>query len=617
LPENNLFLLNDLKNQVTQLDKHLAHLNRQSDRYTNFRLISFILGALASGAVLVFVGIWQWVAATPITMTPFVIAISRHRQVEAQMLRETIWLKLKQSQIARMTLTWDNIPASLSSHFQTQHPFASDLDLIGEKSLHQLIDTAVTLEGSQRLLDWLSETRVDFTCISQRQKRIQELVPLTSFRDELGINSTLIPSEFGEKWSGNQMVEWLQDTTTASLQPVLKILIPLAMVNITLGVLYFLKILPPLWIGTVIIYGIISAIQIRKIGHIFQDAFLLRDGLYRLGRVFNFLETYDYGGRPHLEELCRPFIIDDERPSSQLSQVQRVVSAVSLQKNPFLWGLLNFILPWDIYFAHRMDICKQDLKTLLPNWLDVWFELEALSSFATYAYLNLEVTFPKLLLPENTGENISFAAQNLGHPLIPADKRICNDFSTDKLGSIFIITGSNMAGKSTFLRTLGVNLAMAYAGGPVVASNLTTSLFRLFTAIRVTDSVIDGFSYFYAEVRRLKALLGELERESESPLFFLIDEIFRGTNNRERLIGSRAYTKALAGGNGIGVIATHDLELVHLAEEMTNVKNYHFRDDVQDGRMVFDYKLYPGPCPTTNALKIMQLAGLPVAGNSL
>ena len=156
------------------------------------------------------------------------------------------------------------------------------------------------------------------------------------------------------------------------------------------------------------------------------------------------------------------------------------------------------------------------------------------------------------------------------------------------------------------------NLALAYAGGPVVAQSFAARLFRLYTSIRVSDSVTDGFSYFYAEVRRLQGLLAALEEADERPLFFLIDEIFRGTNNRERLIGSQSFVQALVGGRGVGLIATHDLELVKLADENTAVSNFHFRDDVVDGQMVFDFRLRPGPCPTTNALKIMRLAGLPV-----
>jgi DNA mismatch repair ATPase MutS len=159
---------------------------------------------------------------------------------------------------------------------------------------------------------------------------------------------------------------------------------------------------------------------------------------------------------------------------------------------------------------------------------------------------------------------------------------------------------------------LGLNLCLTYAGGPVCAASLHTLPFRLFTSIRVTDSVTDGISYFYAEVKRLKALLDALEMDHPLPLFFLIDEIFRGTNNRERLIGSRSYIQALVGQHGVGAISTHDLELVRLADDMPSLKNYHFTESVADRRMLFDYQLRSGPCPSTNALKIMQMEGLPV-----
>jgi DNA mismatch repair ATPase MutS len=181
-----------------------------------------------------------------------------------------------------------------------------------------------------------------------------------------------------------------------------------------------------------------------------------------------------------------------------------------------------------------------------------------------------------------------------------------------KPGEVALITGSNMSGKSTFLRTVGVNLALAYAGAPVNAAKLDLHLMRLFTCIQVADSLADGFSYFYAEVHRLKRLLDQMKINDSVPLFYLIDEIFRGTNNRERRIGSRAYVQALANSAGVGIISTHDLELAKLAIESNSILNYNFRDDVIEGKMVFDYCLRPGPSPTTNALKIMELEGLPV-----
>ena len=169
-----------------------------------------------------------------------------------------------------------------------------------------------------------------------------------------------------------------------------------------------------------------------------------------------------------------------------------------------------------------------------------------------------------------------------------------------------------MAGKSTFLRTIGVNLCLCYAGAPVNAERLETSLFRLFTCIKVSDSVQDGLSYFYAEVKRLQALLAAATREDPLPVLFLIDEIFRGTNSRERLIGSRSYIRALSESTAVGLVATHDLELIKLADEIKGVVNFHFREEVAGGKMVFDYRLRSGPCPTTNALIIMELEGLPV-----
>jgi DNA mismatch repair ATPase MutS len=164
------------------------------------------------------------------------------------------------------------------------------------------------------------------------------------------------------------------------------------------------------------------------------------------------------------------------------------------------------------------------------------------------------------------------------------------------------------------VKAVGMNIALALAGGPVDAAALSLQPLRLFASIQIADSVTDGISYFYAEVKRLRWLLECLRAPDETPLLYLIDEVFRGTNNRERLIGSRELIRSMARERGVGLIATHDLELVTLAEEIATVRNGHFRDDVTDGRMTFDYTLRDGPCPTTNALQIMRLEGLPAPG---
>ncbi|WP_425461086.1 MutS-related protein [Fodinibius salinus] len=230
---------------------------------------------------------------------------------------------------------------------------------------------------------------------------------------------------------------------------------------------------------------------------------------------------------------------------------------------------------------------------------------------ANFAWLHPHYNFT---LPDKDAEK-PFLATSLGHPLIPEEQKVTNDVSIDQKGNILLITGSNMAGKSTFLRTMGINLALCFAGAPVNAKTLSTIPFRLFCSINVSDSLDDGLSHFYAEVKRLRELLNLLNDNHQTPVFFMVDEIYRGTNNRERLQGSKAFLKQVAGKNGVGLVSTHDLELAGLEEEIPQLSNYHFAETLEDDKMSFKYKLKPGPCPTTNALKIMEMEGLPTSTN--
>jgi hypothetical protein len=425
------------------------------------------------------------------------------------------------------------------------------------------------------------------------------------------LQATLAVDNASEQWAGQELVDWLQSENGGrSLRPLLIGLSGLALLNWLLFAGYQLWQWPPLWIGSGLLYGVLFiTLGFQRTAALFGDIMFLSDQLRVLNGVFAFLERWRYRKMPEVEALCRPFLVAEERPSTHINHIQKVMFGVGLRQNWLLGFMLNALLPWDIYFAHRLDLCRADLAIQLPHWLDIWFELEATSSLATFPYLNPgEWVWPTL----DAADCPRFTATKLGHPLIPSDQRVYNQVELTTEQAIYLITGSNMAGKSSFLRTIGVNLVLAYAGGPVVAQTFSVSWLRLFATIRVADSLTDGFSFFYAEVRRLSQLLTALEDNDARPLLFLIDEIFRGTNNRERLIGSRAYIQALVKSRGLGAIATHDLELVQLAEETDKISNVHFRDEVLNGRMVFDYKLHPGPCPTTNALKIMRLAGLPI-----
>ena len=277
-------------------------------------------------------------------------------------------------------------------------------------------------------------------------------------------------------------------------------------------------------------------------------------------------------------------------------------------ENPLAWLLANVIFPVDIISLHQLTQHRKQLEIQLPIWLDSWYELEGLSSLATFAYLHSTYSWPMFV---DDSESV-LEAVAIGHPLLDPETKVHNDFRFAEMGEMALVSGSNMAGKSTFLRTVGINLLLSYSGTVVNADLLHFRPLRLFSCINVSDNITDGYSYFYAEVRRLKALLEAVEKPDKQPVFYLVDEIFRGTNNRERLIGSRYVVSSLVGQRAVGLISTHDLELVTLSDQLTNIRNYHFRDDVLEGKMIFDYTLHDGPSPTTNALQIMRLEGLTV-----
>jgi hypothetical protein len=491
-----------------------------------------------------------------------------------------------------------------------EHPFVSDLNLIGPTSLHQLLNTSISRGGSQRLKNWLLKTVPDLDEVNARQAAVRELGILSGFRSRLVLSSSQVSMGEEEAWDGEQLIRWLeQSAVPKSLQPLLILLSILAAANIILFILFTINVLPAIWMITLAAYAAVYLFTYRSMNEVFGQAHHLSITLDKFRAVLVYLERYPYRPGSHLSRLCQPFWGADRRPSSYLRRIAVIASASSISANPVVWLLINVLIPWDVFFAYQLQRYKVKMQRVLPTWLETWYELEALNSLANFSYLNPEYCFPQISSEQN---GACFKAQAIGHPLIPDEVKICNDFSLEQLGEVVIITGSNMSGKSTFLRTIGINLSLAYAGAPVNAEKLDTRIFRLFSVIQVADSLADGISYFYAEVRRLKALSDALEIEHDIPLFFLIDEIFRGTNNRERQIGSRAYVKMLVGGHGTGVISTHDLELVSIADQVPDVTNYHFEEQVTKGRMIFDYRLRSGPSTTTNALQIMQMEGLPV-----
>ena len=611
--------------RLEQLDKQIARLRRRakvlegvSHKYWNARRIIFIAGVLLALAFCNFAGSRAGWLFAAILATGFSIVTFFHTKIRDSLTRNSLLIEIKQVQQARILLDWDRIPPT-DPLVQpvTGHPFETDLDITGERSLHRLLDCAVTTEGSERLRSWLLNARPSAALIEHRQALVRELKSHSLFRDKLQLlaavarlsTSPLRPrSRTSNLWNSRLLIEWLERSERkSSLLPTVIVLFTLALLNITCIVLAAFEVIPQIWPITSLIYFGAMILMQGRVASAFDELHDLEKTLTYFKAVFGYLESRSYKSTPRLAEICAPFLEKDKRPSIEFRRLERLAAALGVRTNPILTLIVHLFVPWDFYFTHRLELVKTEIAHLLPRWLDAWYELEALNSLANFGYLN-----PDYVFPEITSESRRFTARNLGHPLLRPETKVCNDFELDQNQRIVILTGSNMAGKSTFLRTIGVNLCLTYAGAPVNAERLEASLFRLFTCIKVSDSVQDGLSYFYAEVKRLQALLAAATQDDPLPVLFLIDEIFRGTNSRERLIGSRSYIRALSESTAVGLVATHDLELIKLAEEIKGVMNFHFREEVAGGKMVFDYRLRSGPCPTTNALIIMELEGLPV-----
>jgi hypothetical protein len=595
-----------LQNQVERLERRIETLEVVSRRYSWYRLAAILLGGLATWvAATQLSGRWGWYAFGCAAII-FLIIVNFQRRLISWIKKFALMSQIKSSHLARMNLNWVKIPEPPLPPDWSKSPLDIDLDLTGKRSLHKLLDVSVSNEGSQLLANLLSQTVPNLGKIISRQNIVRELIPMIRFRDRLILCFHEVSNL---DLQGESLLQWLESEYPSSrLKWVLPVSTAFVVLNILLFILNILGEIPAYWTITLSIYIVFYYINVGMLNNFFAAIVKLDSELDKFRTILLYLETYPFGDKVNLSTLCQPFRDKTNPPSVQLRRIKITTGGVGLRMNPMVGILLNIILPWDFTFAYLANGYRESAAQYLPLWLASFYELEALMSLANYGYLN-----PDCILPEIQPDSKPiFEGRSLRHPLIPYENNIKNNFTVQDSGEITLITGSNMAGKSTFLKTVGINFCLAYAGGPVNASKFQTTPFRLHTCIRISDSITDGFSYFYAEVKCLKSLLEEFNTMNGYPLLYLIDEIFRGTNNRERLIGGRSYVKSLVGKTGVGFLATHDLELASLADGGLKIHNYHFRDSVAEGVLVFDYKIHPGPSPTTNALKIMRMEGLPV-----
>lgn len=592
-----------LERNIDKLKTRLGKYNEKSNQLSWTRLVIILFGVLVTVIALFFSN--ELLSGLAIFIFLFVFGITSfiHHRFKQSIRRYRLWQSIKTEHLNRSVLNWEGIPQK-NYTMDNHHPFAIDLDIIGKHSLHRLIDNTTSLDAGERILSWLLNQNLSPDVIIHRQKLVRELIPLHRFRDKLTLQSNLIS---GEPFDGNKFMNWLNrlnDNVPGRF--FLSSLIGLALINIILFTMNFIGWIPTYYTISFLTYILLFISKMKFIGNVFWQAIALNDEIRKISHTLLFLEKYPLAANSLTSKLLSPIRKQKDKPSRYLRRLLLLISLFGFRANIIIQILLNVVLPVDYILAILFTRNKDQIKQKMPTWLDCWYELEALNSLANFAWLNPEYTFPKFV----TDESI-LKTNELGHPLISKKLKCNNDFHVEKTGDIILVTGSNMSGKSTFLRTVGINICLAQAGSVVNAENMTAQFMRLFTCIKIDDNLVEGLSYFYAEVKRLKQLLDELDSKNEYPLFYLIDEIYKGTNNQERLTGSRAFIKSLCNKFGAGIVSTHDLELTGLESELKTLQNFHFQEHIEKDKMVFDFKLRKGPCPTTNALIIMKNEGLP------
>jgi len=363
---------------------------------------------------------------------------------------------------------------------------------------------------------------------------------------------------------------------------------------------------PPLaWTAPLFLQVVLALRSSPETGRVFTAVSSTEGAFLRYGAMLELAENLSASSEL-LDSMKNRLLTGERRPSSVMKEFRSKVGWFDLRHNGLIHPFVNVLLLWDIHCTLALERWQERAGRAVRGWFQVLGELEALSSLAGLAHDEPEFAFPEVI-----SEPALFDAAALGHPLIDAPRRVPNDVSLPGPGRALLVTGSNMSGKSTLLRAMGLAVVMSSAGAPVCATRLRHSLSVLRTSVHVSDSLERGVSHFYAELSKLKAVIDA--STGSLPVLFLLDEILHGTNSRERQLGARWLLSELLQRGAIGAVSTHDLELCRLPDAlMQKVTMVHFRESVQDGKMTFDYKLRSGPVTEGNALRLMRIVGLEV-----
>lgn len=483
----------------------------------------------------------------------------------------------------------------------TSHDFSNDVDLFGNSSLFQFLNRTVTGYGRDILAGWLSDPFPLSPGLISRQEVIRELALKDKWRHEFMASGMKIALEKGHIAG---ILQWMGEDTQIKSSLIKKFLIWFLPGACMLSLLLLATGTLPYQVFTFIflfnlLYVTAGLKKTNRIHSVLSGKYSYLSSLDGLLKIFD-NEPFMSKGLNDIKSNISGTAVS---AAVSVKKLSRLIQSFDSRMNILVGFFLNGLFLWDYHCIYRLEKWKYEYREMFPLWLEMIGKVDAYSSLGNYAFNNPDFVYPVI------SDNNVFSAKMVGHPLIDENKRVCNDFSQKSTGTICIISGANMAGKSTFLRTIAVNYILGMTGAPVCAAEMDFIPMKLFTSMRTIDSLSSNESYFYAELKRLKTLKTKIEKKEQ--LFFILDEILKGTNSADKSLGSKLFMKKLIDLGATGLIATHDISLGELENEYPeSVFNMCFEVEI-DGELIrFDYKLNKGITLKMNAALLMKQMGI-------
>jgi len=575
-------------------------------------LVAFLGVGVLVGIVWAHVPSWAWGVLAGLGVA-FVALVMTHSRAFAAKDRAMEALRFHKRGLARLDGTWRAFPTTGADRASADHAFADDLDLFGPSSLFQLLDAAETPFGREALARALlvgarhgtDAVRASWGAdLVARQEAVRELGPRVKWRESLAVEGGVLRSEAPDPAPFLLWAEGKSPLEVPAVVVLLARLLPFVALAVWLGARP-LGLPKPAWVGVVALELALS-FRYREATAATIGAVSAHAGSFaRYGSLFAAAVSEERSA-PRLAKLLEPLASAEVGVVREMVALERVVGFVEARRNEVFRLFIGPVLMWDLNFAVLLERWRRRSGARVRGWFEALGELEAFASLAGFAFDRPDHSWPEPM-PE-----AQLRAEGLGHPLIDAARRVGNDLALPRAGCALVVTGSNMSGKSTLLRAIGVNTVLAQAGAPVCARSFALGQVTLATSMRVRDSLDEGVSHFYAELQKLKRVVDLAS--GPPPLLFLLDEILHGTNSRERIIGARSVIQGLVARGALGAVSTHDLGIADLADALPGaVRNVHFEEQVKDdGTMTFDYRLRDGTVQSSNALRLMRAIGLDV-----